>query len=61
VEGRNGMIRGIVTFVVVFFVLGLLISPFGLVGSGEIALLALLAAAVAVGDNRRRARRKTAG
>jgi hypothetical protein len=55
------MIRGIVTFVVVFFVLGFLISLFGLIGQWEAVLLVVVAALLAVGDYRLRAHRKPAG
>jgi hypothetical protein len=55
------MIRGIVTFVVVFFLLAFLISLFGLVGQWEVVFLVVVAALLAVGDYRLRAQRKPAG
>jgi membrane protein implicated in regulation of membrane protease activity len=52
-EGGN-MIRGLVTFVVVFFVLALLLGVFGWAGPLEVVLLVALSAILAVAASRLR-------
>jgi hypothetical protein len=53
VEGRD-VIRAILTFIVVFFVLALLLSVLGWAGPGEVLLLLVASAVAAVAVTRLR-------